>query len=199
MDLKMVIFEPRQFISLVIKMVEEFCSAVGQRVPGLEKLLIFIEKNKALLPIGLITILGVGLFWILRCKDRAISIDSKVWKFKDISGRPDAVTQKGSYVIPHEFKSRALNGSTPLLGNVHQLLAYCYLLEKHGYKVKYGILEYADSKWVIRWNKKEYRKFLKMVDTIRETLVSKTPPQRLEKFDGRCAKCPYRYKCWGKN
>lgn len=142
-------------------------------------------------------VLGVmilaALLGIWRGRERVVSLDDRLWKTEDLSGRPDAVTRRGQLYIPHEYKSTERD--EPLEGHLVQVLCYCYLLERAGYSVRYGVLHYGRIRHRVSWNRDERKNFLALVREARESLESGKPPCRLEQNSPRCARCSYRPLC----
>lgn len=144
-------------------------------------------------------LVGTGFFlcafllWLWRGRERIVSLDEKLWKADDLSGRPDAVTRRGSLYIPHEYKSTARD--EPLEGHVIQVLCYCYLLERAGYRVRYGMLHYGRIAHRVRWGRKKRREFLALVTEARKVLEAEELPCTLDRGSSRCARCSYRPLC----
>ncbi len=137
--------------------------------------------------------LCVLLFRLWRGRERIVSLDEKLWKADDLSGRPDAVTRRGALHIPHEYKST--DRDEPLEGHVIQTLCYCYLLERAGYRVRYGMLHYGRSRHRVRWSRKNRRQFLALAREARKVLESDVPPCTLDRNSPQCARCSYRPLC----
>lgn len=133
------------------------------------------------------------VLWLWRGREQVVSLDEKLWKADDLSGRPDAVTRRGRLYIPHEYKSTERD--EPLEGHVVQVLCYCFLLEKAGYSVRFGMLHYGRSRHRISWNRRKRRDFLSLVQEARESLESDAPPCVLGRTSPRCARCSYRPLC----
>lgn len=138
-------------------------------------------------------VLLLALLWLWRGRERVVSLDEKLWKADDLSGRPDAVTRRGRLYIPHEYKST--EREEPLKGHVIQVLCYCYLLEKAGYPVRFGKLHYGRSTHRIPWNRRNRKDFLALVREARESLGSGEPPCPQDRTSPRCARCSYRPLC----
>lgn len=137
------------------------------------------------------------VFGLWRGREQIVSLDEKLWKSDGLSGRPDAVTRRGKLYIPHEYKST--ERAEPLEGHVIQLLCYCYLLEKADLPVRYGMLHYGRRGLSIRWNRRNRKRFLALVEEARGSLESEVPPCTLERNSPRCARCSYRPLCHPKS
>lgn len=110
-------------------------------------------------------------------------------------GKPDYLVDRSNQLIPVEVKSRRCPPSGPHASDAAQLTAYCVLVEDFcGVMPSYGIIQYANRAWPIRYTVKGREQLLEILDEMRAARQSNSV-HRDHTQAGRCRACGYRAAC----
>ncbi|MCS6847155.1 MAG: CRISPR-associated protein Cas4 [Anaerolineae bacterium] len=111
-----------------------------------------------------------------------------------ITGKPDYLVREGDAITPVEVKSSPAP-ARPWPGHVLQLAAYCLLVEEAlGARVRRGIIQYADKRFVVDYTPALKAELLRVVDEMRLAL-REGDAHRDHADPGRCARCGVREAC----
>lgn len=111
-----------------------------------------------------------------------------------ITGKPDYLVRAGDAITPVEVKSSPAPAQ-PWPGHVLQLAAYCLLVEEAlGARVRRGIIQYADKRFVVDYTPALRAELLRVVDEMRLAL-REGDVHRDHADPGRCARCGVREVC----
>ena len=111
-----------------------------------------------------------------------------------LTGQPDMLIRHGGQLIPVEVKS-APAGKRPYPSHVHQLAAYCLLVEKaYGYRPPYGIIRYRDRQFEVPFTKEMEDQLLWMLDEMREINLNGDLPPVCDD-PRKCQHCGYSRLC----
>lgn len=111
-----------------------------------------------------------------------------------LAGRPDFLLAQRGQIIPVEAKPTR-TATTPLPGDVLQLMAYCLLVEDVlGQRPAFGILRYADRSWDVAFDADARAHVLAVLDAMAADAAA-TDVARSHDRPGRCAGCGLRDAC----
>ncbi len=112
-----------------------------------------------------------------------------------LAGKPDYLVKMEGKVIPVEVKKSHLDGSVPYPSHVHQLAAYCLLVEDVlGARPPYGILHYANTTLKIPYTDALRATLLQTLSDIQ--LAHKSSNLKRQHDDpARCRHCGFRHAC----
>ena len=112
-----------------------------------------------------------------------------------LTGKPDYLVEAPNGLIPVELKSRNCPRSGPHESEAAQVTAYCVLVEdSFGATPPFGIIQYADRSWPIRYTLKDRKRLLHILDEMREARNTRTA-HRDHQHAARCRACGYRAVC----
>ena len=110
-----------------------------------------------------------------------------------LAGRPDYLLRHWSGTIPVELKSSQAP-SQPYEGHILQSAAYGHLVEATtGRRPNYGILQYRDQAFRIRYSRRLRHTLLHTLESMRMTWDK--APNRSHDQASRCRGCAYRSHC----
>lgn len=159
----------------------------------------------ALLGLGLLLLWGAGQ---LRRRTgmpvgRVVYSDTRAWRTcaeplyapsLKLSGKPDYLVERWSYVIPVEVKS-AHAPAEPYRSHVLQLAAYCLLVEEtYDRRPPYGLLHYADRTFAVPYTRELEAALEDTLAWMREDLEDGMA-DRSHSDPGRCRGCNYAIYC----
>lgn len=111
-----------------------------------------------------------------------------------IVGRPDYLVRTGDTITPVEVKSSPAPAQ-PWPGHILQLAAYCLLVEEAlGVRVRQGIIQYADKRFVVDYTPGLKTELLRTADEMRRAL-DQGDAHRNHADRGRCIRCGVRDAC----
>lgn len=158
-----------------------------------------------------LAILAVFLFWQAGRKKKetglptghVIYADTRKWGKTEaplydgvlnLTGKPDYLVVEGEALIPVEVKS-GWAPSTPYEGHIHQLAAYCLLVERTtGNRPAHGILRYRNRTFAVDYTAELESKLLDLLAEMRRAERS-GEIDRSHEAPARCIRCGYRSLC----
>jgi len=164
----------------------------------------------------LLFLIAIFLLWLASRQKRASGLpggriiysDTRHWgpvedplydPMLGLTGKPDYLIQKDDQIIPVEVKSSRIQ-SGPYDTHIHQLAAYCLLVERvYGVRPTHGILVYDHPSTPRRTYAIDYTHeleiaTLEILETIRKSARRKELA-RSHETPARCAPCGYRSIC----
>ncbi|MCJ7623003.1 MAG: CRISPR-associated protein Cas4 [Anaerolineaceae bacterium] len=112
----------------------------------------------------------------------------------NLTGKPDYLVVEGEALIPVEVKS-GWAPSTPYEGHIHQLAAYCLLVERTtGNRPSHGILRYRNRTFAVDYTTVLESRLLDLLAEMRRAERS-GEIKRSHESPARCIRCGYRSHC----
>jgi len=111
-----------------------------------------------------------------------------------LTGKPDYVIRNEQGIIPVEVKSGRAPAA-PYDSHVHQLAAYCLLVEKtYGQRPPYGVIHYEDRDFAIDYTPELEGSLLRLLASIRRDQEAPDVSRSHEQA-ARCARCGFQAVC----
>lgn len=112
-----------------------------------------------------------------------------------VSGKPDYLVRSGKIHLPVEVKSSRAPLCGPHSSHVHQLAAYCLLVEDQlGVRPTHGLIKYNDGVFEVEYTPQLKRQLLQVLDAMREDAVA-VEVDRSHQESGRCRGCGLQSAC----
>lgn len=112
----------------------------------------------------------------------------------ELTGKPDYLVKNGKLIIPVEVKSGRAPRA-PYDSHLHQLAAYCLLVEKtYGSRPPYGIVHYDDRDFAVDYTPALEASLLRLLAEMRRDEHVGDVPRSHEQA-ARCARCGFRSIC----
>ena len=163
-----------------------------------------------LLPL-LLVLLALALFWLAARQRRQLGLPSGALRYRDmesgdrlrealydpvldLAGRPDYLVEQNGELIPVEVKS-GRTPKSPYESHVHQLAAYCILVEsEYGRRPSHGLIRYPEGQFRVEFSSQLEARTRALVAEMQAAL-ERLDLDRSHNHAARCLACGYREIC----
>lgn len=163
-----------------------------------------------LLPL-LLVLLALALFWLATRRRRQLGLPAGALRYRDmeggdrlrealydpeldLAGRPDYLVEQGGELIPVEVKS-GRKPKSPYESHVHQLAAYCILVESEfGRRPSHGLIRYPEGQFRVEFTEQLEVRTRALVAEMQAAL-DQLDLDRSHNQRARCRACGYLEIC----